>query len=67
MKLTPAEIAIELEAIEVMVPAILEDRGDFPRLFEELTWKLLGRVASHDHDAVLKALEAIVERSRFNG
>ena len=66
MKMSPAEIAAELEAIAVLVPALLADRDDFPSAFEDLTQGLLGRVEPRDHGKVLDALAVIVEGSGFN-
>lgn len=66
MCMSTEEIAAELEAPAVLVPALLEDRADFQRAFEELTYGLLQRVALDQHKQVLDALAAIVDRSGFN-
>lgn len=66
MDMSPAEIAAELEAIAVLLPALLADRNDFPIVFEELTCGLLNRVAPDQHNEVLDALAAILDRSGFN-
>ena len=59
--MSPAQIAAELEAIAILIPALLDDPHDFPRAFEELTYGLLARVAPSQESEVLASLRALVE------
>ncbi len=49
-----------------MVPAMLEDRNAFPRLFEDQVEIFLAQLPATDHDYALSQLEAIVERCGYN-
>jgi hypothetical protein len=66
MPLTRTQLDQKLAEIEASVPALLQDRNAFPRLFEDQVERLLGHVSASDQDYALVQLEAIVERSGYN-
>ena len=61
------ELDQRLNAIEAKVPGLLQQPGAFPRAFEDEVETLLGQLAAQDHAYALERLEAIVDRSGFNG
>jgi hypothetical protein len=56
-----------LNAIEAKVPGLLQDPETFARAFEDEVEILLGQIVVQDHAYALERLEAIVDRSGFNG
>ena len=56
-----------LMALEADVPALMADRNTFPEAFEERAEQLVQGLDSEDHAYAWLQLEAIVERSGFNG
>ena len=56
-----------LNAIEAKVLDLLRRRDTFPRAFEDEVEILLGQIAAQDQAYALERLEAIVDRSGFNG
>jgi hypothetical protein len=66
MPLTRSALDAHLAQVENMVPAMLEDRSSFPRLFEDQVEILLAQLPASDHDYALSQLEAIVERCGYN-
>ena len=56
-----------LNAIEAKVPALLQCPETFARAFEDEVEILLGQTVVQDHAYALERLEAIVDRSGFNG
>jgi hypothetical protein len=56
-----------LVALEADVPALMADRNAFPEAFEERAEQLVSALDAKDHAYAWRQLEAIVERSGFNG
>ena len=56
-----------LAALEADVPALLADRNTFPEAFEERAEQLVSALDAEEHAHAWCQLEAIVERSGFNG
>jgi hypothetical protein len=56
-----------LVALEAEVPALMADRNAFPEAFEERAEQLVSALDAKDHAYAWRQLEAIVERSGFNG
>ena len=66
MPLTRVQIDQKLMDIERQVPALLQDKNTFPRLFEDQVEILLGQLPATDRAHALAQLDAIVERSGYN-
>ena len=56
-----------LIALEAEVPALMADRNTFPEAFEERAEQLVSELDAKEHAYAWRQLEAIVERSGFNG
>ena len=56
-----------LIALEADVPALMADRNAFPAAFEERAEQLVHGLDAKEHAYAWRQLEAIVERSGFNG
>jgi hypothetical protein len=56
-----------LAALEAEVPALMADRDTFPQAFEERAEQLVSGLDAKEHAYAWRQLEAIVERSGFNG
>ena len=56
-----------LIALEAEVPALMADRNTFPEAFEACAEQLVSAVDATEHAYAWRQLEAIVERSGFNG
>ena len=56
-----------LIALEADVPALMANRNAFPEAFEERAEQLVSELDANEHAYAWRQLEAIVERSGFNG
>ena len=56
-----------LAALEADVPALMADRNAFPEAFEERSEQLVAGLDAKEQAYAWLQLEAIVERSGFNG
>ena len=56
-----------LVALEAGVPALMADRNTFPETFEERAEHIVSGLDAKEHAYAWRQLEAIVERSGFNG
>ena len=56
-----------LAALEADVPALMADRDTFPEAFEARAEQLVSELDANEHAYAWRELEAIVERSGFNG
>ena len=56
-----------LIALEADVPALMADRNTFPEAFEERAEQLVSGLDATEQAYAWRELEAIVERSGFNG
>jgi hypothetical protein len=56
-----------LAALEADVPALMADRNAFPGAFEARAEQLVSKLDANEHAYAWRQLEAIVERSGFNG